>query len=143
MMQSEQPSPTAARDALSSAASSADRVRAQARWMSTYLAVFGLGFAVLTLLLGLVEPLLLRMSLISLGWPLLIGGMVIWAGRRPASLRGTFGRVVKYWIGTGVLYGIVLFVGTTWLMGEESFWIPAAAVVAAPLLIGAVKERRA
>jgi len=29
------------------------------------------------------------------------------------------------------LYGIVLFVGTKWLMGEESFWIPAAAVVAA------------
>jgi len=111
--------------------------------MSTYLAVFGVGFAVLTLVLGLVEPLSLRLILISTGWPLLIGVMVVWATRRPASLRGSSSRVIKYWIGTAALYGIALVIGTPGLVGEARYWIPAAVVVAAPLLIGAVLERRA
>lgn len=108
-----------------------------------FLAVFGVAFAVLTLLLGLVEPLSLRMTVLSVGWPLLIGGMVVWSSRRPASLRGTSSRVVKYWVGTAVLYGIVLFVGTPGRIGEPVYWIPAAILVATPLLVGAVLERRA
>lgn len=107
------------------------------------LAVFGVAFAVLTLLLGLVEPLSLRMTVLSVGWPLLIGGMVVWSLRRPASLRGTSSRVVRYWVGTAVLYGIVLFVGTPGRIGEPVYWIPAAILVATPLLVGAVLERRA
>lgn len=136
-------SPTAARAALASATDSADKVRVQARWMSTYLAVFAAGFGALTLLLGLVEPLGFRIALFSLGWPALIVGMVWWSARRPASLRGTHGRVAKYWIGTGVLYGIALLVGTPRLIGQPLYWIPAAALVATPMLIGALRERRA
>lgn len=142
-MDNREPTPTAAREALTSAAGSAERVRAQARWMSTYLAVFGIGFGVLTLLLGLVQPLSLRIAAMSLGWPLLVAVMVGWAARRPASLKGTSTRVTKYWVGTAGLYGVALVIGTPRLIGEWLYWVPAAALVAAPLLAGAVRERRA
>ncbi len=111
--------------------------------MSTYLATFAGGFAGLTLLLGLMRPLWLRMSIFGVAWPLLIVSMQMWAARRPAHLHATRRRVAKYWIGTGALYGAVLVVGTPALLGRALYWIPAAALVATPLLIGSWRERHA
>lgn len=135
-------SPAAARAALLSASTTSERVRAHARWMGTYLAVFAAGFGILTLLFGLVSPLQLRMTLFGVGWPLLMLSMVWWAGRRPASLRGTSRRVAKYWVGTTFLYGVVLLVGTPRLVGDARYWVPAAALVAAPMFLGALREHR-
>jgi len=129
--------------ALARADESARRVRSQARWMSTYLGVFSAGFGGLTLLLGLVEPLALRMTVVSVAWGLLVSGMVVWALRRPAGLRGTARRVTPYWLGTCGLYAVALFLGTPGRIGEPLYWIPAALIVAAPLAIGALRERRA
>jgi len=136
-------SPDAARAALVAATHSAAQVRTRAQWMSTYLAVFAGGFAGVTLLLGLTRPTWLRMSLFGLVWPLLIVSMEMWAARRPAHLRTTRRRVVKYWIGTGALYGAALVVGTPAFLGRAGYWIPAAVLVATPLLIGSWRERRA
>lgn len=133
----------AAQRALLAATHSAAQVRSRARWMSTYLATFAGGFAGVTLLLGLMRPLWLRMSMFGVAWALLIVGMQMWAARRPAHLLATRRRVAKYWIGTGALYGSVLVVGTPALLGRALYWIPAAAVVATPLLIGSWRERRA
>jgi len=135
--------PVDAQVALAAASTAASRVRRRARWMSTYLAVFAGGFAALTLLLGVVQPLSLRMSAFTIGWPLLIAGMVIWAARQPARLRGTLRRVSKYWTTTGICYGAVLAVGTPRFIGQPLYWLPAAVLVAAPMVLGAIRERRA
>jgi len=136
-------SPDVARAALVLASHSAAQVRTRARWMSRYLATFAGGFAGVTLLLGLMRPLWLRMSIFGVAWPLLIVSMQMWAARRPAHLHATRRRVAKYWIGTGALYGAVLVVGTPALLGRALYWIPAAALVAIPLLIGSWRERYA
>jgi len=136
-------SPDAARAALVAATHSAAQVRTRAQWMSTYLAAFAGGFAGVTLLLGLMRPVWLRMILFGLAWPLLIVSMQMWAARRPAHLHATRRRVAKYWIGTGALYGAVLVVGTPALLGRALYWIPAAVLVATPLLIGSWRERHA
>jgi hypothetical protein len=112
--------------------------------MDEYLpGVFAAGFGVATLVLGLVQPFALRMSLWAVAWVLLVGGMIWWAWRRPANLRGTTRRVAGYWVGTGLLYGVALFVGTPRLIGQPLYWVPAALVVAAPLAFGSVRERHA
>lgn len=126
---------------LARADTAAGRVRAGSRWIATYLVVFGVGFGAVTLLLGLVQPLALRMTIFAVCWPILIVGMVIWSRRQPAAPRG---RLVGVWgwIGTGVLYGVALFVGTPTLIGRVEYWVPAAIVVALPLCVAGWRERR-
>lgn len=105
--------------------------------------MFAAGFGAATLVLGLVEPVALRMSLWGVAWVLLVTGMVVWAKRRPASLRGTSRRIAVYWAGTVLLYTVALFVGTPRFIGQPLYWVPAALLVAAPLAVGAFRERRA
>jgi len=126
---------------LARADTAAGRVHARSRWIATFLAVFGVGFGALTLLLGLVQPFALRMTIFAVCWPILIIGMVIWSRRQPAAPRG---RLVGVWgwVGTGVLYGVALFVGTPALIGRAEYWVPAAVVVALPLCIAGWRERR-
>lgn len=117
-------------------------VRRQSRWMARYLGVFAAGFGALTLILGLVEPLWLRMTVSGVLWAGLVLGMVLWANRRPATARGAGHRGLWGWIGTCALYGVALFVGTPGHLGEVAFWVPAAVVVAIPLAIAAWQEAR-
>jgi hypothetical protein len=140
---SEDTSPSEARAALAAASESAAAVRASARWMAMYLLVFGLGFAALTLMLGLLEPRTLRVAALCVAWPAIVGLMVWWSRRRPAALRETGRRTRPFWVATIVLYAIALAVGTPRLIGEPRFWVPAAVLVALPMVVGAVRERRA
>jgi predicted lipid-binding transport protein (Tim44 family) len=134
-------SPSQAQADLARADASARRIGTRARWMSVYLAVFGVGFGALTLVLGLAgSP---SMTIVMPLWGVLIAVMVVWSQRQLASRRGTGRRVAVYWVGTGALYGIALFVGDAHFPGRPAFWIPAALIVAAPLLAGAIRERRA
>ena len=137
------PDPADARRALAAAATASARVRRQARWPATYLTVFAGGFAGVTLVLGLVQPLALRMALFGAGWPLLLLATVGWASRKPASPLGLHRRAGPYWVATGVLYGTVLLVGTPRFLGQPAYWLPAAALVGAPLLLAALRERAA
>ncbi|HEV2370864.1 MAG TPA: hypothetical protein VGS19_01735 [Streptosporangiaceae bacterium] len=135
-------SPDEASAALSRAGQSAQRVRSQARWMSTYLGVFSAGFAAITLTVGLVRPLTPRV-LVFVTWAVLVAATVAWSRRRPASIRGAMDRVGRYWIVSVTLYAVALAVGTPHLTGHPMYWVPAALAVAAPLMVGAFRERRA
>ena len=119
----------------------AGRVRRHTRWMATYFTVFGLGFGVVTLILGLVQPLALRMTIFATCWPVLVIGMVLWARRQRAAPRGRF-RGVWAWIATGILYGVALAVGMPAFEGRVGYWAPAAVVVALPLCVAGWRERR-
>lgn len=135
--------PSAAREHLHVANCATVRLQAHARWMSGYLVIFATAFAGITLVLGLVQPLALRMMVFVLCWPALMVLAARWVDRRPAKPRRTDARATKYWVATSLLYGAALLWGTPRLIGDASYWIPASIVVATPLLIGAVRVRSA
>lgn len=135
-------SPEAARAALASAATTREAVQAEGRWMATYMLSFGLGFGAAALLLGLIENFWLRMGLFLAIWITFVLVMVRWASTRLASARTQARRVAGWWVGTSVLFAVVLFLGTERFQGQLSYWLPAAALIAAPLVIGGLLERR-
>ncbi len=61
----------------------------------------------------------------------------------PVTKRGMERRWVPAMTTWGVLYGITLVVGLTWLRDSSLFWLVSAFVVSAPLAIGAWREGRA
>jgi peptidoglycan/LPS O-acetylase OafA/YrhL len=119
----------------------AGRVGRHARWMATYFTVFGLGFGAVTLILGLMQPLALRMTIFATCWPVLMIGMLLWARGQRAAPRGRF-RGMRAWIATGILYGVVLVVGMPAFEGRVGYWVPAAVVIALPLCAAGWRERR-
>lgn len=135
-------SPEQAAADLARAGLAAGRISRQSRWMVHYTAVFATGFGVLTLVLGLVGPLWLRMTISGVLWAGLVSGMLMWARRRPATSRGVGRRVTWGWIGTGVLYGAALFAGTPGQLGNVAYWVPAAIVVTLPLAAASWRESR-
>lgn len=134
--------PGAARAALDAAASAQAGVRAHARWMPVYMITFGVGFGAAAIVLGMVESFPWRMGLFAGLWIVFVVAMVRWAASRPASARTVTRRIAISWIGSGVLYGVALFVGTGTYQGDLTFWAPAAVVIALPLVIGGLLERR-
>jgi hypothetical protein len=129
--------------ALSVAQSTTARMRRPARWMATYIAVFGTGFAVMTLLIGLTDLNRKRPGVLPLLWSALVLGMLIWARRQRAVRAGIGRRVGLYFAGSGVLYAAALVLGIYRFRGEPVYWIVAALVVAAPMIAGAWRELRA
>lgn len=127
---------------LARAGQAAGRMHTEARWMARYLAVFAAGFAALTLILGLVEPLWLRLTISGALWVPLVAGMVAWAMSRRTSPRGVGRRALWGWVGTGVLYAAALVVGTPGQLGNPAYWVPAAVLVALPLGVTAWREAR-
>jgi hypothetical protein len=57
-------------------------------------------------------------------------------------LVGSAWRTAPYWFGTTLLYTAALLVGLPDRGGQVSYWVPAAIVVAIPMAIGALLERR-
>jgi len=127
---------------LDNAERAAARVQKQSRWLAWYSGTFAAGFAALTLMLGLVEPAWLRAVMSAVLWLPLVAGMVLRAGRRPTTARGAGRRVVPGWVGSGVLFAVALFVGVPTQQGNLAYWLPAAAVVALPLVVVAWREAR-
>jgi hypothetical protein len=117
-------------------------LRARARWASTKLAVFGVGIGLVTATVGLVESKLLGAAVFA-GWLLLAVGMTVWERSRLAHLAGTRERISPYWVGSFAFYGVALAAGTDEKSGDLTYWRPAAVIVALPMLIGALRERRA
>ncbi len=118
------------------------RVRREARWAVRYLAVFAVGFAVLTLVLGMVFPLWLRLTVAGALWIPLVTGTVLWAKRRRASSRGVGTRLGWAFGLTGALYTAAVVVGTPAQLGNTAYWLPAALVVALPMAVAARLEAR-
>lgn len=131
-----------AASALADAERSAARVHVETRWFVRYLAVFAAGFGVLTLVLGLVDPLWLRLTISGVLWIPLVIGMAWWAFHQRATASGVGRRALPGWVGSGVLYAVALFVGTPGQLGNPAYWVPAAVVVALPLAIAAWRESR-
>ena len=122
---------------------SAEQVRARAQWSARYLGVFAAGFAAITLILGLMHPFWLRMSVWGAVWGVLVVGMVAWARSQPAHPEGSRRwRSAWAWAGTGVLYGVTLWVGDPAQLGRMTYWVPAAVLVALPLAAAAWRERQ-
>lgn len=136
-------SPEAARAALDSAAATREAVHAKAGWMTSYMVSFGIGFGAAAVLLGMVEIFWLRMGLFLALWTVFVVAMIRWAATRPASLRTDMRRTAPWWAATGILYAIALFLGTARFQGEWAFWLPAAVLIALPLVLGGLRERRA
>jgi hypothetical protein len=119
----------------------ARRVHGSTRWMSVYFSVFGAFFGAQTLILGLVQPLALRMTIFAVSVPAVMTGMIVWALRHGAVPRGRF-RGLWAWFGSTGLYGAALIVGTPRLEGRLWYWIPASVLVALPLCLAGWRERR-
>jgi hypothetical protein len=117
------------------------RMHDRARWLSNYFAVFGLYIGSQTLLLGLVQPLALRMTIFAVCLPVVLGGLIFWARRQGAVPRGRLRRLWA-WLGSSLLYGGALIAGTPRLEGQVWYWVPAAIVVALPLGVASWLERR-
>lgn len=121
------------------------RTRRAGRWYARYMLVFGGGFGLMTLLLGLgpdAGPRALWWALGLTGvWAVFVAVMVAWAFRRPVQgeLKGS--TYVPGWVGTSLLYALALGVGlnldlTAWA------WVVAALVVPLPLALSAVRLHR-
>ncbi|MGI8648357.1 MAG: hypothetical protein ACR2JX_09070 [Mycobacteriales bacterium] len=141
-MSSESPTPSRAADDLARAADVATQLRSRSRWMASYLTLFGVGFAAITVALGLLESTPVRVIVVALWVPFVVG-MVIWSSRQRVVALKARRRAMPYWAAASLLYAVVLVIGTPDLLGNLAYWLPAAAVVALPLLIGAWRERRA
>ena len=133
--------PADARAALVAASSSAARLRARARWASTKLLVLGIGMGLVTLAVGMLESRLLGAAVFA-AWGVLALGMCQWERRRTAHLPGTRSRTAPYWSTSIALYAVAIAAGTE-QSSDPTYWLPAALVVPVPLLVGAVRERRA
>lgn len=132
--------PRTARDSLDAATAHQRATRDSGLWFARYMAVFGAGFGVLTLLLGLGPDgsdayLWWLLGVMGL-WAVLLVVMVLWAWRRPVMVTPPRRIAVPGWVGTGVLYGAALFlsIGQAYPVWA---WLLAAVVVAAPLLLAA------
>lgn len=133
--------PQDARAALDAAETAAAALRRSARWLAIYMAVFGIGFGVITVVIGLIGP--SSIAIVMTVWVVLIMGMQRWAMTRLAHPGGGVNRrTAVFWIGSGALYGLALFVGITWMPGQVAFWLGAGVIVSLPLLFGAWREWR-
>jgi hypothetical protein len=133
--------PDDARAALAGATSSADRLRRRARWAGTQLLVLGLGMGLVTLAVGLVESTALGIA-VFVAWGALALVMSRWSRRRTAHLPGTSARVAPYWALSLALYAVAIAAGGD-EYGDPTYWVPFAAGVALPMLVGSFRERRA
>ncbi|MGW6130955.1 hypothetical protein ACWFNE_13095 [Cellulomonas sp. NPDC055163] len=134
--------PEAAREALVDAARTSDRLRTRARWASTKLAVLGLGLGAVTATIGLVESKLLGVAVFA-AWGVLVAVTAWWERRRTAHLAGARERTSRYWALSFMLYAVAIACGVARPDGGTAYWLAAGAVVALPMLVGAVRERRA
>ncbi|WP_155356846.1 hypothetical protein [Acrocarpospora macrocephala] len=142
----EEMSPEQARDALEHTDRLSRRVRARAYTMRLYLVVCAAGNSVALLVIGLVEPIVLKNVLALATTILPFAAITLWYRRLPVLARTPppprWGAYPYAW-GTWLLWCAAAGFGTlTGLDGRPEYWIPAALVVAAPLTFAALKEPR-
>ncbi len=134
-----------AADALRRADDLGMRTRQASRWYVRYMAVFGVGFGLMTLLLGLgpqdATGVVWWTVAVLVVWGLFVAAMVLWAVRRPVQGILCGRNYVPGWVGTGALYAAALFGG----LGRDLpvwAWVLMALVVPVPLVAYAVRVHR-
>ncbi len=105
------------------------------RWPARYLGAFGIAMLVLFPLIGLLGP--VGVVIFMTGWVVVISVMVPYATRQRVTRRGQSRRMLVAWGTWAAVYGAALVVGEVFFMAQAAYWVPAAFVVAAPLLVGA------
>ncbi|QJW35336.1 hypothetical protein [Cellulosimicrobium protaetiae] len=130
------PSPAEASSALAHAARLAASTRTRGwRWVRLYLtgwAAASVGL-VLTLGLGGQVGFVVGMS----AWAVIVTAGVTWAARQGSMAAGTRRRLFLGAGGWAAVYGVTLFVGLDRFAGDVAFWLPAALLSTAPLLLAA------
>lgn len=108
---------------------------ARGNWFRKYLLVFAAGSVAVVLLIGLGGR--TGATIATMLWLSLVAAMSWWGTRQRVVLRGHKRRSFLSFGGWGVLYGITLVVGVYAFPGQPAFWLPAAAITAIPLVLGA------
>jgi len=138
-------SPDRARTDLDRAAAASRRTRSYARSGRVYSFVNAAGWAASLLFLGLVDPLGWRIALWLAALVLPLVGVVWWYRRRTAtaSFPPPRGGPYIYGLGMAFLAGVTAVVGTAaGLHGVLWFWLPAALVSVAPMIVLALTQPR-
>lgn len=138
------PTPDDAAAALARARAATDAVQARSHRTATYLALIGVGWGAFTLVLGSGLPDAVRLVAMTVVWGGFLLAAATWTRRgRATPLSSSRGRsTVPYWAGSAGVYAVVVALGGSRTDGDLGFWGPAALLVALPLLVGAVRERR-
>jgi len=130
------PDPREAAAALDRASRLAWTTRAQGwRWVRRYLtgwAVASVGL-VLTIGLGGRAGFFVGMAV----WAVVVAAGTAWSSRQGATAAGTARRIFVGAASWAVVYGVALFAGMSLWPGLVAYWVPAALVSAAPLLLAA------
>ena len=134
--------PVEARRQLDQADRAAAKVAAQGRWLPVYMTAFGLGAGAETFILGIVEQRAARLAAFTVTWVALVVTMALWSRSHRATVRGAQSRIRPWWIATFTLYAVAAFLWPAVAGHAAVRWLPAGVVVAAPLLIGAWRERK-
>lgn len=131
---------SAASASLRDAAAARDRLAGRARWTRRYFALFALASPVMVLTVGLGG----RWAVLpaTLGWAAVMTVMVVWAQRQGVVGRGSWRLHAIAWGAWGALWAVTVVVGSTLYPGVAAFWVPAALVVTAPLVVAAVLTGR-
>ena len=121
------------------------RTRRATGWYARYMVVFGVGFGLMTLLLGLgpdqPRAAITWMLVLVAAWAVFMVAMVVWAVRRPVQGELHGRGYVPGWVGTGLLYALALGAGTPLDLSAWG-WLAAAVVVPLPLVLSAWRLQR-
>ncbi|MGC4748370.1 hypothetical protein ACLQ28_22350 [Micromonospora sp. DT201] len=135
--------PSRAVEDLARAASIAAQAQIQSRWLVTFLALLGAAFGGITAALGLLGSTPARVAAITVIFFLVVGGLLIWYFRQRVIPRDLGRRYVPFMMATCSLYVVTLGVGRPLFTDRPEYWVPAAVLVALPLLVGAWRGRGA
>lgn len=128
-------------DDLARAASIKARTHIQSRWLVGFLALLGAAFGGITAALGLLGSTPARVAVITAIFLVVVGGLLIWYFRQRVIPRDLGRRYAAFLMATCSLYVVTLVVGRPHFTDRPEYWLPAAALVALPLLIGAWRAR--
>ena len=109
--------------------------RGENRWPARYLGAFGLAMLLLFPLIGLLGP--AGVVSFTTGWAVVISVMVPYATRQRVTRGGQSRRMLVAWGAWAAIYGAALVLGEVFFRAQIAYWVPAAFLVAAPLLVGA------
>ena len=130
------PSPAQAASALEQASRLAASTRAQGwRWVRLYLTGWALAAAGLVLALGLGGRVGFFVGMSA--WAGLVTVGVLWSARQGTMAAGTRRRLILGAAGWAAVFAVTLFGGLDRYAGDVAFWVVAAAVNTAPLLLAA------
>ena len=122
------------------AAAARERLIGRARWTRRYFSLFAVASLVMVPTIGMGGVRAVLPTL--LGWAVVMVALIAWAKRQGVIGRGSWRLHGFTWGAWGVLWMVTVNVGVRLYPGVAAFWLPAALVVTAPLVVAAVVAGR-